>query len=196
MLPLQAHAPADPRTSRQHAVIHLLHPEEKRTTTMTRRTRRRVSPRRTTSSKTSGTTTMTASGITPPPPPRQAAAPGHLQETTTATSTAVGAAAEVEEHPSPAVAAARVRESVSCKVAALPEPPAFGNWKSALRQKVAAASGRLEEAFKRLQAADQLNFERPSSPGKFPTLGHYTRRGATESGQGGTLPARSPSPRK
>ena len=72
--------------------------------------------------------------------------------------------------PSPLIAPVRVREAESIKVAAFPEPAAFRNWKSALRQEVAAASGRPDEAFKWFQATDRLSFERLADPGTFPTL--------------------------
>ena len=64
----------------------------------------------------------------------------------------------------------RVREAESIKVAAFPKPLAFRNWKSALRQEVAAASGRPGEAFKWLQATDCLSLDPLADPGKFPTL--------------------------
>jgi hypothetical protein len=81
--------------------------------------------------------------------------------------------------PSPAV---RVREAESIKVAAFPEPPAFRNWKSALRQEVAAASGRPDDAFKWFQATEKRSFERLADTGKFPTLDtNQARCGAPES---------------
>ena len=67
--------------------------------------------------------------------------------------------------PSPPPAPVRVREAESIKVAAFPQPPAFRNWKSALRQEVAAASGRPGEAFKWFQATGSQSFERLADPG-------------------------------
>ena len=48
--------------------------------------------------------------------------------------------------------------------------PAFRNWKSALRQEVAAASGRPDEAFGWFQAIDHMSFEALANPGAFSTL--------------------------
>ena len=70
----------------------------------------------------------------------------------------------------PPVLAVRVKEAESIKVAAFPEPPAFRNWKSALRQEVAAASGRPDEAFGWFQAIDHMSFEALANPGAFSTL--------------------------
>ena len=64
----------------------------------------------------------------------------------------------------------RPREAESIEIAACPEPPAFRNWKSTLRQEVAAASGRPDKAFKWRQAFDRRSSNQLADPGELPTL--------------------------
>ena len=77
-----------------------------------------------------------------------------------------------------------MREAESIKVAAFPEPPAFRSWKSSLRQEVAAASGRPDEAFVWFQATDRLSFAELASPGVFPTLDTKLGAGVQKAARG------------
>ena len=80
----------------------------------------------------------------------------------------VGAAAGAEEHlPRLLPPSASGKPTLSRSLDSW-SPPAYWNWKSALRQEVAAASGRPEVAFKWFQATDELIFERLTSLGKSP----------------------------
>ena len=72
-------------------------------------------------------------------------------------------------------------------MAAFPELPAFRSWKSTLRQEVAAASGRPDEAFKWLQATDRLAFVELASPVLFPTLDTELGAGLQKAARGDRL---------
>ena len=93
-----------------------------------------------------------------------------------------------------------VREAESIKVAAFPEPLAFLNWKSTLRQEVAAAPSRPDEALKWFQATDRHSFEQLAHPGKLPSLDPNFLGGRGERASRkrpvGTWLARSTSPRR
>ena len=69
-------------------------------------------------------------------------------------------------------------------VAIFPEPLAFRNWKAALRQEVAAASGRPDPAFAWFQEVDRKSFLKLADPGDFSSLDTKLAAGLIKAARG------------